>query len=93
MTLTINTGDLIVWLIIGGLAGAITGMIVRRNRTGFGVLGNIVIGLIGALIGGFIFQALNISVSNLTLSFSLDAFIAAIVGSLILVLLLSFVRR
>ncbi len=91
--MNVNPEELVVWLIIGGMAGAITGFVVRRNRSGFGVLGNVIVGLIGALIGGFLFQTLGISVSDFQLTLSLDALIAAIVGSLILVVLLSFVRR
>lgn len=93
MTINISLEELIVWLIIGGMAGAIAGMLVRDNKSGFGMLGNIIVGLIGALIGGFLFEALGISISSFELRLSLDALIAAVVGALILVLLLRFVRR
>lgn len=83
---------LVVWLIIGALGGYIAGIIIRDRRRGFGLIGNIVIGLIGALIGGFLFQALGITWGS-SISISADQVLAAVVGSLILVIVLSFVRR
>lgn len=88
-----SAAQILVWVIIGGLAGAFTGAIVRRNRGGFGVVGNIVVGLIGALLGGFIFDILNIPELLPEIQFTANDLIAAVVGSLILVALLNFVRR
>lgn len=42
--------NVIIWLVIGGLAGWIAGLIVQG--TGFGLIGDIVIGILGALIAG-----------------------------------------
>lgn len=49
--------DLILWVLFGALAGWIASMIANTN-TSQGVLGNIIVGLAGAVIGGFIVQAL-----------------------------------
>ncbi len=49
-----------VWLIVGALAGSITGKVVKRAKEGFGRFTNLGIGLIGALIGGSIFRAFNL---------------------------------
>lgn len=54
---TFNLG-LIGWLIIGGLAGLIAGNL-QRGR-GFGCIGNIIIGIVGAYIGGWLFAQLGI---------------------------------
>jgi len=88
----LSTGQIIVWVIIGGLAGAVAGMIVRGRKRGFGVIGNIVIGLIGALIGGIIFDYFNVNLAG-DIVFSANDLIAAIVGSLILLFVLFLVRR
>lgn len=40
------------WIIIGGIAGALAGMVMRGG--GFGILGDIIVGIVGAIIGGFI---------------------------------------
>ncbi|MDQ7026183.1 MAG: GlsB/YeaQ/YmgE family stress response membrane protein [Anaerolineae bacterium] len=82
---------IVVWLIIGALGGYIAGILIRDRKRGFGLVGNIVIGLIGALIGGFLFEVFNISITSATIP--IDAVIAAVVGSLILVALLALIRR
>jgi uncharacterized membrane protein YeaQ/YmgE (transglycosylase-associated protein family) len=87
----VNVTTLIVWLIIGALGGYIAGIIIRDRRRGFGMIGNIVIGLIGALLGGFLFQAFGISITSATIP--IDAVIAAVIGSLILIFVLSVIRR
>jgi uncharacterized membrane protein YeaQ/YmgE (transglycosylase-associated protein family) len=70
---------LIGWLIIGLLAGWLAGKIARGR--GFGCIGDIVLGLIGSVIGGWIFTELGVFHSN-TFLFSLAA---ATVGAVILV--------
>ena len=46
--------QLIVWIIIGLLGGSLTGLLVKPKRRGFGIARNLGIGLIGAIIGGFL---------------------------------------
>lgn len=67
------------WLVIGLLAGWLAGKIARGR--GFGCIGDIVLGLIGSVIGGWIFTKLGIVHAN-TFLFSLAA---ATVGAVILV--------
>ena len=45
--------DIILFLLLGALAGWIAGKIMKGS--GFGLIGNIVVGVIGAFIGGFLF--------------------------------------
>lgn len=87
-----DLGQLIVWVIIGALAGFLAGRLFRRR--GFGLVGDVVIGLLGAIIGGALFQFLNIHIlENVVLRFSLTDLIAAIVGALLLMLVFSFLQR
>ena len=51
-------GPLLFWLIIGALAGWLAGKIMRGG--GFGVLGNIVVGIVGAMIGGTLFRMIGL---------------------------------
>jgi uncharacterized membrane protein YeaQ/YmgE (transglycosylase-associated protein family) len=51
--------DLVSWIIIGALAGWLASVLVRGR--GYGCLGNIVVGLIGAVIGGYLASLLNIT--------------------------------
>lgn len=48
--------SIIVWAIVGLIAGWLAGEVTKGS--GYGVVGNIVVGLIGALVGGFLAQAL-----------------------------------
>ena len=50
-TVALNAGNWVSWLILGGLAGWITG---RLMGGGFGFFGDIAVGIIGALVGGWV---------------------------------------
>src|SRR2546430_16902299 len=53
----LHPGSLIAWLLVGLIAGALAGLVVRGR--GFGCIGDIVVGLIGSLIGAIIDSALD----------------------------------
>src|SRR5947209_10956672 len=72
------------WIIIGGIAGALAGMVMRGG--GFGILGDIIVGIVGAVIGGFI---LGLFV-NMTVGWW-GTFITAFVGACILIAVLRMV--
>ena len=75
--------SIIVWLIVGLIAGWLAGM--AMGGRGFGVLGNMVVGIIGALIGGFLASTfLGLDVSGFNLPSILVAFLGSIVFLLIL---------
>jgi uncharacterized membrane protein YeaQ/YmgE (transglycosylase-associated protein family) len=77
----------IVWfLLIGLVAGWLAGHLVKGR--GFGWVANLVVGVIGALIGGFIFGQLGVSTPGLT-----GELISATVGAVILLFLLKVVRK
>jgi uncharacterized membrane protein YeaQ/YmgE (transglycosylase-associated protein family) len=48
----LNPGGIILWIIVGLIAGWLTGMVMKGG--GYGLVGDLIVGLIGALIGGFI---------------------------------------
>ena len=75
--------QLIVWIIIGLLGGSLTGLLVKRERGGFGIARNLGIGLIGAIIGGFLFRLLGLLPSLDKIAISLRDVVAAVVGSLL----------
>jgi uncharacterized membrane protein YeaQ/YmgE (transglycosylase-associated protein family) len=78
---------IIIWLIIGALAGWLAGLIVKGF--GFGLLGNIVVGIVGAVIAGFLFPRLGIPIGG---GFVRDV-ISATLGAVILLVIIGFVRR
>ncbi len=86
-------GELIVWLVVGALAGSVTGMLVKRQREGFGRLGNLGVGLGGALIGGLLFNLFRIDLGLAEVSISLEDLIAALVGSLLFLGAVGLIRR
>jgi uncharacterized membrane protein YeaQ/YmgE (transglycosylase-associated protein family) len=85
--------QLVVWLIIGALAGSLASMIVTGSRRGYGLASNILLGLIGAVIGGYVFDKLNVNLGLGSLTISGEDVVAAFVGSLILLALLSLLQR
>ncbi|EPR41500.1 Transglycosylase-associated protein [Desulfovibrio sp. X2] len=77
----------IIWfLIIGLCAGWLAGKIMRGG--GFGLGGNLIVGVIGALVGGFLFGVLGIHTYSL-----IGSLVTATVGAIVLLWLLSLLRR
>ena len=54
--LALNPGGIISWIVIGLIAGWLAGVAMKGG--GYGIIGDIIVGLIGALIGGFLFGLL-----------------------------------
>jgi uncharacterized membrane protein YeaQ/YmgE (transglycosylase-associated protein family) len=78
--------SLLVFIIIGAIAGWLAGLIVKGY--GFGLLGNIVVGIVGALIAGWLFPALGISLGTGIVA----AIIYAVIGAVILLVLIRLVK-
>lgn len=79
--------SILAWIIIGGLAGVVASLLVQG--TGLGLLLDIVVGIVGAFIGGLIFSAFG---STGFTGFNLWSFIVALVGAVILLLIVRAVR-
>ncbi|MDQ2632437.1 MAG: GlsB/YeaQ/YmgE family stress response membrane protein [Pseudomonadota bacterium] len=79
--------SLIVFLIVGAIAGWLAGLVVKGF--GFGLLGNIVVGIVGAFIAGWLFPALGISLGTGIIA----AIIHAAIGAIILLLIIRLVKR
>ena len=80
--------SLLVTLIIGGIAGWLAGLIMRGS--GYGLVGDIVIGLLGALLGSYLLGYFKIPV-HLGNAW-LEKGVVALVGALVLMLLIGFFR-
>ena len=78
--------QIIVWLIVGALAGYLIGMVMTGKKEGYGIFWNLGIGLAGALIGGVLFQLIPIFTELNEISFSLRDLLAALIGSALLML-------
>jgi uncharacterized membrane protein YeaQ/YmgE (transglycosylase-associated protein family) len=78
---------LVIWLVIGGIAGWLAGVIVKGY--GYGLVGNIAIGILGSIIGGWLFGNYFVgSVGGLP-----GAILGATVGAVILLFALRIIRR
>ena len=90
----ISPDEVATWIIVGALAGSLTGMVVTRRKAGFGHLVNLGIGLVGALIGGSLFKVFHIDLGLLgQITISLQEVAAALIGSLIFLAVIWGVRR
>jgi uncharacterized membrane protein YeaQ/YmgE (transglycosylase-associated protein family) len=74
---------IVVWVIVGLIGGSLAGLIIKRERKGFGILRNLGLGLVGALVGGFLFRLLRLLPELDQVMISLRDVVAAVVGSLI----------
>ena len=79
--------DILTWLIVGLVAGVLASFVVGG---GFGLLGDIVIGIIGAFIGGWLFRQLGWSSPIGGLA---GTIFVAFIGAIVLLLLLRLIRR
>jgi len=78
--------SLAIFLGIGALAGWLAGVILKGG--GFGLLVNIVIGILGAIVGGFAFGLLGISAGGL-----LGSILTATVGAVLLLVIVGLIKR
>jgi uncharacterized membrane protein YeaQ/YmgE (transglycosylase-associated protein family) len=88
----IGLPHVVVWIIVGILAGTLTGMIAKGDRRGFGVFRNLGLGMAGALVGGILFRVFRLFPNLDKFSVSMRDLISALIGSL-LVLLILWVRE
>jgi uncharacterized membrane protein YeaQ/YmgE (transglycosylase-associated protein family) len=78
---------IIIWLVVGAIAGWLAGQIVAGG--GFGLVGDIVLGIIGALVGGWLLPRLGIYIAGGIIG----AIINAAIGAIIVLLAVRLVKR
>jgi uncharacterized membrane protein YeaQ/YmgE (transglycosylase-associated protein family) len=85
--------NFILWLLFGALVGWLASLVMRTDAQQ-GTLLNIVVGIVGAFLGGFVFSMLGIGGSNINNSdFSLSALVVSFIGAVILLGIVNMVRR
>ncbi|NLA87635.1 MAG: GlsB/YeaQ/YmgE family stress response membrane protein [Clostridiales bacterium] len=77
------------WIIFGGLAGWVASIIMKKNAS-MGLFMNIIVGVVGAFIGGFIMS--RISGWDIT-GFNIKSFIVAVIGSVVLLAIISLFSK
>ena len=85
--MNIDPTALVIWLLIGAIAGWLAGQIVGGG--GFGLVGDIIVGIIGAFIAGELFPRLGFALGGGVVG----AIIAAAIGACLLLFIVRLVRR
>jgi uncharacterized membrane protein YeaQ/YmgE (transglycosylase-associated protein family) len=80
--------SIVLWIVLGGLAGWIASIIMGRNAQ-MGILANIIVGIIGAFLGGLLMNL--IGTSGVT-GFNIWSLLVAILGAVILLFIVGMVR-
>ena len=79
--------EILTWIIVGLVAGVLASLVVGG---GYGILGDIIVGIIGAFIGGWLFAKLG---WHAPLPGILGTIFVAFIGSIVLLLILRLIRR
>ena len=80
--------SLLAWLVVGLIAGWLAGLVAKGS--GYGLLGDLIIGIVGALLGGFLSGRL-FGIDYVT-GLNLTSIVVAFVGALILIFILRLLR-
>lgn len=81
--------NILVWIILGGIAGWLASIVMKRDAQ-MGAVANIIVGIIGALIGGFIMNQFGGSGVD---GFNLSSLLVATLGAIVLLAIIGFVQR
>ena len=73
---------LLTWIVVGLIAGWLAGLVVKGR--GFGVIGDIILGIVGALVGGFLAGVI-FGIPNAINGFNLTTIVVAVLGAIIVV--------
>ena len=82
--------NIIAWLILGAIAGYLAGFLVKGDE-GYGVIGHVVLGIVGALVGGFLASLLfNVS-DPIQGAFNIGSIVVSVIGAIIAVVVFNLV--
>jgi uncharacterized membrane protein YeaQ/YmgE (transglycosylase-associated protein family) len=85
--------NFILWLLFGALVGWLASIVMRTDAQQ-GALMNIIVGIVGAFLGGFLFSFLPGSTSNINNSdFSLGGLLVSFIGAVVLLAIVNLARR
>lgn len=87
MVIDMQAETIIIWLVIGAIAGLLAGTIVKGG--GFGLVGDIIVGALGAFVGGWLLPRLGI---NFGVGL-VPVIVTATIGAVVLLLTLRVIRR
>jgi uncharacterized membrane protein YeaQ/YmgE (transglycosylase-associated protein family) len=85
----VNMG-IFTWIVVGAIAGWLAGYVMKGR--GFGLIGNIIVGVLGALVGGWLAGVL-LNISNAINGFNLQTILVAFLGSVVVLYIAKLIRR
>ena len=83
--------NIIIWLVIGGVIGWLASLVMRTDGQQ-GILLNVVVGIVGSFLGGWLISPL-VGVGNLSSGISIGSIIVSLVGAIILLAIVNLFRR
>lgn len=83
--------NFIIWLIVGGIVGWIASLIMRTDAQQ-GILLNVIVGIVGAFIGGWLISPL-VGTGTINDGFSIGSFVVSLLGAIILLAIVNLFRR
>lgn len=84
--------NILIWLIVGGILGWLASLIMGMDAQQ-GILLNVVVGVVGALLGGFVLAPLFGTATINQGDFSLSGLLVSLLGAIILLAIVNFFRR
>ena len=82
--------NIIAWLILGAIAGYLAGFLVKGDE-GYGVIGHIVLGIVGALVGGFLASLLFNDGDAIQGALDISSIVVSVIGAIIAVVVFNLV--
>ena len=82
---------IIVWLVVGGVVGWLASIVMRTDGQQ-GLLLNVVVGIVGALLAGFVVSPL-LGIATINQGISIETFLVSLVGAIILLAIVNLFRR
>jgi len=81
-----NVTSLLIFVAIGAVAGWLAGIIMKGG--GFGLIGNIIVGIIGSFIGGVLFSVLQLKAGGI-----IGSIVVALVGAIVLLFIVKMIKK
>ena len=90
----ISVSEIVVWVIVGMIAGQFVGWLLTGKKEGYGWFKNLTAGLVGGIVGGFVFKKLvGLDFGMSSISISLQDVICAVLGTLLVILGVKIARK
>lgn len=83
-----SVDQIIVWVVVGLIGGSLAGLVIVRERSGFGLVRNLGLGLAGAVVGGVVFRLFGLLDGLDRVAISMRDVVSAFAGSLLVLVVL-----